>query len=100
MLTEHANSAWSVLGRNHFNSNGQEAHLGRYAYGFSWAAVACYFLSTILFCIGGSSGRDRDTTARSSRGGFFKRSRSTRSRHSQRGSFIDSERGGGIKDEY
>ena len=92
-------SAWSVLGRNHFNSSGQDAHLGRYAYGFSWAAVACYFLSTVLFCVSGSAGRNRDTTTTSSRGGFFRRNRSTRSRHS-RGSFIDSERGGGIKDEY
>jgi len=91
-------TAWSVLGRNHFRNAGQDAHLGRYAYGFSWAAVACYFLSTLLFCIGGSAGKNKDT-ARSSRGGMFRRSRSTRS-HRSRGSFIDSERGGGIKDEY
>jgi hypothetical protein len=90
-------SSWSVLGRKHFNSNGQSAKLGRYGYGFTWAAVACFFLSTILFCIGGSVGKDRDRT-RSSRGGVFGRKRSTRSRTS-RGSFIDSDRGG-IKDDY
>jgi hypothetical protein len=69
--------------------------------GFSWASVACYFLSTILFCLGGSAGRNKDTTTTTrSRRSFFGRKRSTRSRHSQRGSFIDSERSGGIKDEY
>lgn len=93
-------TAWSVLGRNHFRSAGQDASLGRYAYGFTWAAVACYLLSTIFFCIGGSAGKkNRDTTTTRSRGGLFGRKRSTRSRAS-RGSFIDSERSGGIKDEY
>lgn len=94
-------TSWVVLGRDHFNSAGQSARIGRYAMGFSWASVACYFLSTVLFCIGGKSGKNKDTTTRS-RGGLFGRKRSTRSRHSQRGSFIDSERGSGrgIKDEY
>lgn len=93
-------TSWVVLGRNHFNSAGQTAKIGKYGMAFSWTSVACYFFSTILFCIGGAAGRSKDTSTRS-RGGIFGRKRSTRSRRSNRGSFIDSERGsGGIKDEY
>ncbi|KIW07892.1 hypothetical protein, variant [Verruconis gallopava] len=92
-------TAWSVMGRDHFNADGQTAKLGRYGYGFTWASVACFFISTVLFCIGGSTGRGRDYEAGRSRGGLFGRKRSTRSRHSQRGSFLGSERSG-IKDDY
>ncbi|KAJ4509698.1 Eisosomes component [Exophiala dermatitidis] len=72
-----------VKGRNNFHRNGQSARLGRYAFGFEWAAFACFLLSTILFCLAGSARRDTTT---STRRGFFKgrRSRSTRSR----GSFV------------
>ncbi|KAF2839098.1 SUR7-domain-containing protein [Patellaria atrata CBS 101060] len=95
-------TAWTVLGRNHFRSNDQPAKLGVKAYGFTWAAVACFFLSTILFCCGGAVGRRDNTYASSGRrsggGGLFSkfgRKRSTRSR----GSFVDGERGR-VKDEY
>jgi len=73
-------TAWSVRGRNAFQKNGQGAVLGKYAYGFSWAPVALLFLSTLLFCIAGSSRHERTTTP-AARRGFFRRNRtSVRSR--------------------
>ncbi|KAK5046942.1 hypothetical protein LTR84_007296 [Exophiala bonariae] len=72
-----------LKGRNNFRDNNQDSSIGQYAFGFEWAAFACFFLATILFCVGPSR---KDKTASSGRGGFFKgrRSRSTRSR----GSFV------------
>jgi len=87
-------TAWTVQARNKFRSAGQDASLGKYAYGFTWAAVACFFISTVLFCVGGSAGKDR-SGSRKTRGGVFGRKQSTRSR----GSFIGSDRDG-IKDDY
>ncbi|KAJ9623904.1 Eisosomes component [Taxawa tesnikishii (nom. ined.)] len=85
-------TAWTVLGRNHFNSSGQTARLGSYAYGFTWAPVLCFLLSTVLYCIGGRAGKDNY----SKRSSTFGRKRSTRSR----GSFIDTESQRRVKDEY
>jgi len=72
-----------IKGRNNFRNNGQSSDIGKYAFGFEWAAFACFLISTVLFCIGGSARKD---TTVSTRRGFFKgrRSRSTRSR----GSFV------------
>ncbi|KAK7892720.1 Eisosomes component [Exophiala xenobiotica] len=67
-----------VKGRDNFRKNGQSAIIGKYAFGFEWAALACFFLSTVLFCIGGAA---REKTS-SKRGFGGKRSRSTRSRSS------------------
>ncbi|TKX19054.1 SUR7-like protein [Elsinoe australis] len=85
-------TAWTVLARNIFRANNQDASLGRYGYGFTWGAVAAFFISTVLFCIGGSVGR-KDSYSKSGR---FGRKRSTRSR----GSFVDSESGHRVKDDY
>lgn len=74
-------SAWTVKGRNAFRGNGQDAHLGKMAYGFTWAAFACYFISTVLFCCAPSASRDEGYTSRR-RSGLFGRKRSTRSRKS------------------
>ncbi|KAH0830906.1 hypothetical protein AYO21_11552 [Fonsecaea monophora] len=73
-----------VKGRNNFRNNGQASDIGKYAFGFEWAAFACFFICTVLFCMGGSSRREPRTTK--SRGFTFRgrRSRSTRSR----GSFV------------
>ncbi|KAF2486007.1 SUR7/PalI family-domain-containing protein [Neohortaea acidophila] len=88
-------TAWSVLGRDAFRKNGQSAKLGAYGYGFTWAAAACFLLSTILFCVGGRA--DKSSGGGGGRsGGYFGRKRSTRSR----GSFVDSESGRRVKDEY
>jgi len=87
-------TAWTVKGRDAFRSSGQEAKLGVKAFAFTWAAMACFLLSMITFCLSGRSGRDSAyTTSRS--GGLFGRKASTRSR----GSFVGSERTG-IKDDY
>lgn len=74
-------SAWTVRGRNHLNGLGQTASLGKYAYGFTWASFACFFLATVLFCVGGGVGKEKNTSQKS----YFGRKRSTRSR----GSFVE-----------
>ncbi|KAK0510160.1 hypothetical protein JMJ35_007554 [Cladonia borealis] len=86
-LTTALMTAAYVKGRNNFRSAGLSASLGRYAFGFMWAAVACYFIATVLLCAGGAaSGKSSSGGGR--RGGMFSRNRrSTRNR----GSFIDKE---------
>jgi hypothetical protein len=91
-LTSH--SAWTVIGRNHFRSAGQEARIGTYAYGFTWGAFACFLIATVLFCVGGSVGKSEPS--RNTKTSYFGRKRSTRSR----GSFIDNESQRRVKDEY
>lgn len=104
-LTAALMTAWTVMGRNAFRSNGQDAKLGIKAYGFTWAAVACFFISMVLFCISGAAGKahesrksHRGTRARGGRG-VFGRKRSTRSQHGSRGSFYDAESQRRVKDE-
>jgi hypothetical protein len=80
-------SACYVQGRNHFNSNGESSSLGRKAFGFMWASVACLTISTVLYCMGGSAGRKDDgyTGRETRRRGFFgPRRSSTKSRGSFR----------------
>lgn len=79
-------------GRNIFRRNNLSARLGIYGYAFTWAAMAAFLCSAILFCVGGSVGKTESTTKTS----YFGRKRSTRSR----GSFRDSESGRRVKDEY
>ncbi|KAA6408343.1 MAG: Actin cortical patch Sur7 [Lasallia pustulata] len=91
-LTAALMTAAYVKGRNNFRSNGQAASLGRYAFGFMWAAVACLFLATLLFCVAGVASRKSGaaaatTTGKTKRGGYFGRKNTARSR----GSFIDNE---------
>ncbi|KAF2205115.1 SUR7-domain-containing protein [Delitschia confertaspora ATCC 74209] len=83
-------TAWTVQGRNAFRSNGHSAKLGVKAYAFTWTAVACFLISTILFCCGGAIGRDKSGVSRK---------RSTKSAHS-RGSFLDTESQRRVKDDY
>jgi len=84
-------TAWVVKGRDNFRSAGQEASIGKYLMGFTWAAVACYFLATVMFCLGGKLGGDRSSGVR--------RTRSTKSNRS-RGSFIDTDSQRRVKDDY
>ena len=86
-------SAWTVIGKKHFNSNGQTAKLGIYGFAFTWAAFGCFLISAVLFCVGGGVGKSDSSRGKSS---YFGRKRSTRSR----GSFRDSESGRRVKDEY
>lgn len=86
-------TAWTIQGRNHFRSNGQDANLGVKAYAFTWSTWACFFIASILFCVGGSVGK----TENYQKSSYFGRKRSTRSR----GSFRDSENSRRhVKDEY
>lgn len=80
MLTIY-HSAWTVRGRNALRNAGENASLGKYAYGFTWASFTCFLLAMILFCVGGGVGKEKNTTSKS----YFGRKRSTRSR----GSFVE-----------
>ncbi|KAF4309839.1 cortical patch protein [Botryosphaeria dothidea] len=91
-LTAALMTAWTVQGRDAFRSNGQSASLGVKAYAFTWSAMACFLISTVLFCLSGAHRNESVYTKRSS----FGRSKSTRSR----GSFIDAESQRRVKDDY
>lgn len=99
-LTAALMTAAYVMGRNNFRSQGKGASLGRYNFGFMWAAVACLFISTVLFCIGGTaSSSSGHSKSRKSGGGrnFMGRKKTVHNR----GSFIDSEsQRRVVKDEY
>ncbi|CAO2657612.1 Nn.00g037380.m01.CDS01 [Neocucurbitaria sp. VM-36] len=84
-------TAWVVKGRNAFRSANFEAHVGKYLLAFAWASMACFFLATIMFCLGGRLGGDRSSGV--------KRSRSTKSNRS-RGSFLDTDSSRRVKDDY
>jgi len=76
-----------IKGRNNFRNNGQTANIGKYAFGFEWAAFACFFICTILFCIGGTGRKEPKRSSSTKKKGFSfpgRRSKSTRSR----GSFV------------
>jgi len=72
-----------VIGRNNFRSNNQTASLGRYNFGFMWAAMAALIMAMVLFCVGGATST-KNTSSYEKRSGFMGRKKSTRSR----GSFI------------
>ncbi|KEY65238.1 hypothetical protein S7711_08776 [Stachybotrys chartarum IBT 7711] len=77
-------TATFVIARDAFNSNGRDASLGRWAFGFAWGGFTALLIATVLFCIGtrgekGYSGRS------------WRRSRSVRSRNYE---------GRRVKDEY
>ncbi|KAL2037880.1 hypothetical protein N7G274_009355 [Stereocaulon virgatum] len=77
-----------VKGRNNFRSNGMPASLGRDAFGFMWAAVACYFIATVLLCAGGAASASSRGDRRGGGKMFFGRKQKA---HRDRGSFIDKE---------
>ncbi|KAI4196895.1 MAG: hypothetical protein LQ350_006264 [Teloschistes chrysophthalmus] len=88
-LTAALMTAAYVQGRSAFRSSSRTATLGKYNFGFMWAAVAALFLATLLECVGGVTGKkDKSYTKRTGGRSFFGRKKSTRSR----GSFIDPER--------
>jgi len=86
-------TAWTVQGRNHFRNNGQGAKLGVKSYAFTWTAMACFLLSTVMFCLSGALGRDRSAGP--------KRNRSVRTNKSaNRGSFFTDRSSRKSKDDY
>lgn len=79
--------------RDHLNANNMHASLGKYAFGFSWAAFACMAIATILFLMGVIPGGGEESANTGSR---FGRKRSTRSRRS----FVDNDSQHRVKEEY
>ena len=51
-------SAWTVEGREIFEDAGIEAELGVRAYAFTWTALACFLLATVIFCLSGRLGKN------------------------------------------
>ncbi|KAF2109318.1 SUR7/PalI family-domain-containing protein [Lophiotrema nucula] len=87
-------TAWTVQARNAFRSNDQSAKLGVKLYAFTWSAMACFLISTILFCCGGALSRDSSSSG-------IRRNRSVRSnRSTKRGSFFDTDSQRKVKDDY
>ncbi|KAF2643450.1 SUR7-domain-containing protein [Massarina eburnea CBS 473.64] len=86
-------TAWVVQGRDAFRSAGHDSHVGVKLIAFTWTAMACFFISTVLFCGGGAIGRES---------GGIRRKRSTRSSRTakNRGSFLDNESQRRAKDNY
>jgi len=82
-----------VIGRDNFRSNGQSARIGKYAFGFEWAAWTCFLIASILYCVAGGGTKKSETAYGSGRRNFFggRRRKSTKSTRS-RGSFIDGDR--------
>ncbi|KAF2805249.1 SUR7-domain-containing protein [Mytilinidion resinicola] len=86
-------TAWTVEGRNAFRRGGHSASLGKKAYGFTWGAMACFLIATVLFCVGGA------VSGSGNRSSTVSRKRSTRSTRS-RGSFLDTDSQKRVKDDY
>jgi len=92
-----------VKARDRFKDAGMDAHLGKYAFGFTWGAWAAMFLAVIMLFLGcglgGSSrkeGRSSTRVPKSSKSGmwFYHRQR----HRAAAGSISDSQRR--VKDEY
>ncbi|KAK6821181.1 non-anchored cell wall protein 6- variant 1 [Apiospora arundinis] len=92
-------TATFVKARDAFRADGRDATLGRYAFGFSWAAWAGLFLSMLLFFIGSRVGKDKGAAAAGTGGGGWGRSRFGRKRsvRSRRSYDLGSRR---VKDDY
>ncbi len=100
-LTAALMTAAYVMGRNDFLSQGKGASLGRYNFGFVWAAMACLFMSTVLFCVGGAKSGSRGTSSSPRKSGGGRNFMGRKKTVHNRGSFIDSEsQRRVVKDEY
>lgn len=91
------------MARNNFLGTSKSATLGRYNFGFMWGAVACLFLSMMLFCVGGATSGSKEKSYTGKSGGkkggrnFMGRRKTVHNR----GSFVDSEsQKRVVKDEY
>lgn len=77
-------TATFVKMRDAFQAADRDATIGRYAFGFTWAAWACVFLSTVLFFLGVLGGREKAPGGATHAGGrrrgrFGRREKSVRS---------------------
>lgn len=91
-----------VKARNVLQSNGHDAHIGKYAFGFTWGAWAAIFLASIFLFLGCGASNRKDDKVRNTRssGGSNSLTFWKRQRRSNRGSFVDNESQRRVKDEY
>jgi len=91
-----------VKARDRFHDAGLQAHLGKYAFGFTWGAWAAMFLAMIMLFLGcglgGSPRRESRATTRAPKSGKSRKWFYRRQRHRTAGSISDSQRR--VKDEY
>jgi len=80
-----------VKGMKNFQNNGRATDLGRYAFGFTWAAFAALFIASALLCLAGGMSKKGEPT---SSGRFG------RKKNPNRGSFIDNESQRRVNEEY
>jgi len=89
-----------VKARDRFRDSNMDAHIGSYAFGFTWGAWSALFMAMILLFAGCGLGGRKDTTTGTS-GGIFRGFPGRHgSRRSTRGSFIDNEGQRRVKEEY
>ncbi|EFX02005.1 actin cortical patch protein [Grosmannia clavigera kw1407] len=79
-------TATFVKARNVFHADNRSAHLGKYAFGFSWAALAALFISVVLLCIGTASRKRSDTPATGPNGNAGAPAKTRRGWRGRRGS--------------
>jgi len=92
-------TATFVKARNEFKAAGMSAQIGKYAFGFTWAAWLAMLIAFCLLFAGVFAGRKANTVTRSNstgNTGFFRRQRRT----SARRSFVDTDSQRRVKDEY
>ncbi|KAF1811061.1 SUR7-domain-containing protein [Eremomyces bilateralis CBS 781.70] len=87
-------TAWTVQARNAWNKTGRHARLGVKSAALTWTSVALLFLTTLLFCIAGATGKREKKHASAGRGVFRKRS------EKNRGSFYETESQRRVRDSY
>ncbi|EPE07505.1 cortical patch protein [Ophiostoma piceae UAMH 11346] len=85
-------TATFVRARNVFHSENRDAKLGRWAFGFSWGALAALMIAMLLLCVGttkkANGGTRKEATESSTNGnGTTKKSRWGRRRGHKAGSF-------------
>ncbi|KAI0018128.1 SUR7/PalI family-domain-containing protein [Xylariomycetidae sp. FL0641] len=85
-------TATFVKMRNEFHRDGRSAHLGQWAFGFSWGSWAALLIATVLFCMG--MRKSKDAVASS---GSMWRKRSKRSVRSRQSYDVGNHR---VKEEY
>ncbi|KAI9799303.1 MAG: hypothetical protein M1825_004796 [Sarcosagium campestre] len=72
-------TACYVIARKNFRSDDITADLGKYGFGFMWAATASLLLATIFFFLVVGAGKNQKSSSSKS---FFRRNKSTRSQGS------------------
>lgn len=90
-------TATFVKMRDAFQDDGRDASIGRYAFGFTWAAWVCLLLSTILFFLGVLGHRESGAARGAGAAGYDGRRRRRFGRERSVRSSVGSHR---VKDDY